>query len=361
MEATDVEDICLYCNDAGAEFIEARVQAPLNHVLLEPITEQLKHLMPGAGDATAGARPGAALVAVKITFFDCGGIAIGVCVSHMLADLASAMTFLNAWAASCKGEAEVPRFTLDLADYFPPREFPDSPAHLRKLTSNEKKIVTKRFVFNKEKLEALKQAAASPSGSNVKNPTRVEVVSAFIWKHFIDVAKSENPETKRTFAASHAVNLRGRTSPPLVLENVFGNCFMSTTALSDASNAAFHDLVSKLRSAIKKVNDDYIRKAKTGDSYLNDVSKLVSPIMNGELELCAFSSWCRYPVYEVDYGWGNPISFCTSFAPMKNTVILVNSRSGDGIEALIAMPQHNVPVLETQIRLLSCTPTQINS
>ncbi|KAL0296675.1 UNVERIFIED_CONTAM: Stemmadenine O-acetyltransferase [Sesamum radiatum] len=151
----DVEDRAVVdCNDAGAEFIEARVQAPLNHVLLEPITEQLKHLIPGAGDATAGARPGAALVAVKITFFDCGGIAIGVCVSHMLADLASAMTFLNAWAASCKGEAEVPRFTLDLADYFPPREFPDSPAHLRKLTSNEKKIVTKRFVFNKEKLEA---------------------------------------------------------------------------------------------------------------------------------------------------------------------------------------------------------------
>ncbi|KAL0326946.1 UNVERIFIED_CONTAM: Stemmadenine O-acetyltransferase [Sesamum angustifolium] len=121
---------------------------------------------------------------------------------------------------------------------------------------------------------------------------------------------------------------------------------MSTTALSDASNAAFHDLVSKLRSAIKKVNDDYIREAKTGDSYLNDVSKLVSPIMNGELELCAFSSWCRYPVYEVDYGWGNPISFCTSFAPMKNTVILVNSRSGDGIEALIAMPNTTYPSLK---------------
>ncbi|KAL0296676.1 UNVERIFIED_CONTAM: Stemmadenine O-acetyltransferase [Sesamum radiatum] len=158
-----------------------------------------------------------------------GGIAIGVCVSHMLADLASAMTFLNAWAASCKGEAEVPRFTLDLADYFPPREFPDSPAHLRKLTSNEKKIVTKRFVFNKEKLEALKQAAASPSGSNVKNPTRVEVVSAFIWKHFIDVAKSENPETKRTFAASLAVNLREEQVP-----SCFGECFRQLLYVNDS-------------------------------------------------------------------------------------------------------------------------------
>ncbi|KAL0446825.1 UNVERIFIED_CONTAM: Stemmadenine O-acetyltransferase [Sesamum latifolium] len=136
---------------------------------------------------------------------------------------------------------------------------------------------------------------------------------------------------------------------------------MSTTTLSDSSNAEFHDLVAKLRRAIKKVNEDYITTAKTGDGYLNDLYKLVSPIMNGELELCAFSSWCRYPVYEVDYGWGNPISFCTSFAPLKNTIILVNTRSGDGIEALVTMPRHNLEILETQFKLLSSTRTQVIS
>ncbi|KAL0456523.1 UNVERIFIED_CONTAM: Vinorine synthase, partial [Sesamum latifolium] len=206
------------CNDAGAEFIEARARTQLNDALQEPINEQLKHL---TADSSAGAFPGAALVTVKVTFFDCGGIAIGVCVSHKVADT-SMMSFLNAWASSCRGEAhEFPGLNLDLANYFPALEFPDTHS-LRKLTSNEKNIVTKRFVFDKEKLEALKQAATSPSGSNVKNPTRVEVVSAFIWKHFIDVAKSENPEAKKTFIASHIVNLRGRTSPPLVFENIFG-------------------------------------------------------------------------------------------------------------------------------------------
>ncbi|KAL0456524.1 UNVERIFIED_CONTAM: Stemmadenine O-acetyltransferase [Sesamum latifolium] len=185
------------CNDAGAEFIEARARTQLNDALQEPINEQLKHL---TADSSAGAFPGAALVTVKVTFFDCGGIAIGVCVSH------KTWNFL----------------TL-----------------MRKLTSNEKNIVTKRFVFDKEKLEALKQAATSPSGSNVKNPTRVEVVSAFIWKHFIDVAKSENPEAKKTFIASHIVNLRGRTSPPLVFENIFGNCFLSMPAFSILATESF--------------------------------------------------------------------------------------------------------------------------
>ncbi|KAL0456515.1 UNVERIFIED_CONTAM: Stemmadenine O-acetyltransferase, partial [Sesamum latifolium] len=346
------------CNDAGAEFIEARARTQLNDALKEPINEQVKHL---TAYSSAGALPGAALVAVKVTFFACGGIAIGVCVSHKLADCTSIMSFLNAWAASCRGEAhEFPGLNLDLANYFPAREFPDTHS-LRELMSDEKNIVTKRFLFDKEKLEALKQAATSPSGSNVKNPTRVEVVSAFIWKHFIDVAKSKNPEAKKTFVASHVVNLRGRTSPPLVLENIFGNCYMPTTAFSSTSDGEFHDLVTQLRSAIKKVNEYYISKAKSGESYLNDRLKIVSLFMNGELEFCAFSSWCRYLVYEVDYGWGKPVSFCTSFTPRKNATYLLNSRSGDGIEALITMPQDEVEILESKIKLLSRNPTQINS
>ncbi|KAK4424816.1 Vinorine synthase [Sesamum alatum] len=338
------------CNDAGVEFIEARVQAQLNDALQEPIIEHL------TADATAGA-----LVAVKVTFFDCGGITIGVCVSHKLADCTSVMTFLNEWAASCRGEAEFPRFSLDLANYFPAREFPESPFLEKQLTSNEKKIVTKRFVFDKEKLEALKQAASSPSGSTVEDPTTVEVVSAFIWKHFIDVIKSENPEVKKTFAASHAVSLRGRTSPSLVFDNIFGNCYMTTIAYSNTTNGEFHDLVTQLRSTIKKVNEDYIAKAQTGDNYLDDLSKLVSLIMNGELELCSFTSWCRYPVYEVDFGWVKPISFRLPSGPVKNTVVLMNSRSGDGIEALITMHKDNVEIFENQIKLLSCTATQIDS
>ncbi|KAL0387763.1 UNVERIFIED_CONTAM: (13S,14R)-1,13-dihydroxy-N-methylcanadine 13-O-acetyltransferase AT1 [Sesamum radiatum] len=101
------------CDDAGAEFIEARVQAQLNDALQEPISEQLKHL---TADAAAGTLPGAALVAVQVTYFDSGGIALGACVSHKLADGTSIMTFLNA----CRGEAEFPQFSLDLANYFPP-------------------------------------------------------------------------------------------------------------------------------------------------------------------------------------------------------------------------------------------------
>ncbi|KAL2230543.1 vinorine synthase-like [Sesamum indicum] len=336
------------CNDAGAEFIEARVQAQLKDALQEPIIQQLKYL---PADATAGSLLGVALIVVKITFFDCGGIAVGVCVSHKLADCVSIMAFMNAWAASCRGEAEFSQLvSFDLVTYFPSRDFPGSDSNLP-FPSSKENLVTKRFVFDKEKLAALKEAATSPS---VKDPTRVEVVSAFIWKHFIDVAKFENPVGKRTFLASHPVNLRPRTSPHLHLENIFGNCIMPAMATSNLEDVEdFHELVSRLRSGFRRIDRDYIGEAQNGDSYLNDIMNLNCLLVEGGLEIYSCSSWCGFAVYEIDYGWGKPVSFCTSSLPLRNSSILVKSRSGDGVEAFVTLPEDNVEILESQIKLLN--------
>lgn len=341
------------CCDAGVEFIEARSHARLMDVVQEPNNEDLKQYVP-VDSTTNEAR---SLLVLQITFFVCGGVAVGLCFSHRVADCTSATAFVGAWAATCRGETEFSRFSFDLASYFPTRDFPASDPGV--FLMSDENYVTKRFVFDKEKLTALKEAATSPS---VKDPTRVEVVSAFIWKHFMEVAKTRNPaEAKQTFAAVHAVNLRARKSPPELLQNVFGNCFMTAFAFSDANVTfdqykgveEFDDLVSKLRSAIKKISDDYITKEQSGDSYLNDFYKLLSRMMTGESEWCSFSSWCRFPVYEVDYGWGNPIWFCTTAFPLKNTIILVDSRCGEGIEAWVNMNRDNLEMLENQIKLIS--------
>ncbi|KAG8367240.1 hypothetical protein BUALT_Bualt16G0052000 [Buddleja alternifolia] len=290
-----------------------------------------------------------ALVFVQITFFNCGGITIVVSMSHQIADFASQIGFINAWAATCKGKFEFPRFSFDLANYFPPKDFPSSNM-FSSLMSNEM-FDTKLLVFDKEKLAALKNAAISSSGWIVNNPTSVEVVSAFIWKHFIESAKSKSSGSKKTFAATQGVNLRPRTSQPHLLKNVFGNCIMIPNAFSN-DKSELHDLVSEFRRAIKTINGEYIEKAQSGDTYLNDLSSLLPLLMNGELEWCGFSSWCRFPVYDVDYGWGNPMWFCTTALPFSNCVALVTSRCGDGIEAWLSMSPDNIKILQTQMKLL---------
>ncbi|XP_027121794.1 stemmadenine O-acetyltransferase-like [Coffea arabica] len=201
-------------------------------------------------------------------------------------------------------------------------------------------MVTKRLVFNKEKLAALKELTSSAAMGSL--------------------AKADN--TKQTFAAYHTVNLRTRMSLP-AFDHLcaFGNLFVTTSALlvSD-KNQELHDLVWHLRTAFTKVNDEFIKNVQSGMPYLNTLSNEMKPLFEEDMGSCCFSSWCGFPVYEVDYGWGKPVVVCTSAVPMNNVVILMSTRCGDGIEAWINMLEDEIAILPEEIlslatdHLLSC-------
>ncbi|KAL0375588.1 UNVERIFIED_CONTAM: Stemmadenine O-acetyltransferase [Sesamum calycinum] len=297
LAGTIEDDFVVDCCDAGVEFIEARLNAQLMDVIQEPYVQDEKQYLPLVLTGYVGC-----VVA--------DGVAVGLCFSH----------------------------------------------------KPEEKQATKRFVFDNKKLAALKQVAAS---LDLKNPSRVEVVSVFFWKHLMEAAKSRNQEDKKTFAAFQAVNLRARKIPPQLLQNVFGNCFMVPFAISKSTECRdveeFHDLTTKLRSAIRSINEEYIQKSQGGNSYLNDLFSLSPLLLKGELDWCVFSSWCGFPVYEVDYGWGNPVWVCSSGWPLKNFTVLMSSRCGDGIEAWVSTSQENIEMLETQIDLIPAATLPINS
>ncbi|KAL0307402.1 UNVERIFIED_CONTAM: Stemmadenine O-acetyltransferase [Sesamum angustifolium] len=110
------------CNDAGAEYVEAWFNnVQLSDVIEKSGTEELKQYVPvepcGGGDVP---------LAVQVSFFSCGGTAIGLCLSHRVADAMSLVTFINAWAAACRGETKtiaLTQPTFSLASRFPPADF----------------------------------------------------------------------------------------------------------------------------------------------------------------------------------------------------------------------------------------------
>ncbi|CAK9141166.1 unnamed protein product [Ilex paraguariensis] len=109
---------------------------------------------------------------------------------------------------------------------------------------SKEKIVTRRFVFDKSKLETLKKSACSATESTVKDPTRVEAVSTFIWSHFMEVVNAKaKMDSKKLFAAVHVVNLRPKMNPPLS-DHAFGNLWRFSLAVSKPEeNKDYHDLV----------------------------------------------------------------------------------------------------------------------
>ncbi|KAH6827697.1 hypothetical protein C2S53_018431 [Perilla frutescens var. hirtella] len=327
------------CNDRGAEFVEARVHAPLAQIIQNPKMEELKQLVPV--DTSSSYNDIGFQVLVKTSYFDCGGISVAVCLSHKLGDAASFVTFMNAWASTCRGESSrIINPSFDLALRFPPR---DPSASGLNVGFTKEKIRTKRVVFDSKKIEKLRQEAAAASAS-VKDPTKVEAVTALIWRSFIEANKAAMPPATGTspFGASHAVNMRPRTVPPIP-DHTFGNCFAFAYAVVSPEDD--DDDVCKLRAAIRAVDDDYINKVLNGDmlfAALDQVGEMFKP---GN---CIFTSWRRFPVYDVDFGWGKPVWVSTTPMPYANLVVLMDTPSGDGIEAWVTIKPNEANFFQLQ-------------
>ncbi|XP_009773462.2 stemmadenine O-acetyltransferase-like [Nicotiana sylvestris] len=320
------------CNDAGAEFIEAQVHGYLSQVIETPKTEEVREFLPREASEVEN---NDVLLAVQVNIFNCGGIAIGVCMSHKVGDGSSIVTFINAWAAIARGNhTGIAQPNFNMSSIFPPLDLSKS-SFKPSIGIKNDKFLSRRFVFNKEKLDAIKKSA---SGSQVKDPTRVEALSAFLWKNLIKVSKLNRDSTKM-FAAVHAVNIRSRMNPTLS-DNSFGNlCTTAPAFLSPKSEEIFgiDDLLYHLRSAIKKINSDYTEILQNGEEFLKHISKFAELFSKEEVEFYNFSSWCRFPVYEVDFGWGKPVWVCTTTFPFKNVVIFMGTKCGEGIEAWVNM------------------------
>ncbi|KAL8038277.1 hypothetical protein ABFX02_11G095600 [Erythranthe guttata] len=371
------DNFVVNCNDAGVVFVHARSGARIVDVVRESNMEEkyLKQYIPCSDRYRSTSISNRPLLLVQVTCFDCGGIAVGVSFLHKMADLASVMAFMGAWAGACREEGvdEVSRVSFNLADFFPAKDFLGS--NDSRFPVSDENFVTKRFVFDKETLRALKEAAINPSGSTtVNNPTRIELVSSFIWKHIIDFSKLKSG-AKRSIVvgASHAANLRPRKN---ILDNMFGNCIILSSAFSDTTSAnanELQELVGKLRRCIRRIDDDYITESQSGDRALNDLQELVTQLITSTkvedeedeqgllFEWCCFTSWCRFPLYEVDYGWGRPLSVCTTALPLKNLIVLMNTKCGEGIEAWANLNKDNLNLLETKIQLISITNNNYNN
>nr|GMD31990.1 vinorine synthase-like [Ipomoea batatas] len=328
------------CSDEGALWVEARVHGFLKDVVENPLMEELEKFLPVEPYNGDGSE---LMVGVQINYFVDGGIAVGVCMSHKIADGLSLVNFVNAWGVTAReGDADgisPPNFGL-VTSLFPPTTM-DLPGSRISPTlgMTREKIVTRRVVFDKENLAALKKSAAAES-SGVGDPTRVEALSAFLWKHFRE-SSTKNPQhaaVKKTFSAAHAVNLRARMNPPLP-DATFGNLWSLATTVTPADEATQDDLIFQLRTSIRQINAEALQNGKGHSEHLRKWHEI---FCKGNVEFCKFSSWCRFPIYEVDFGWGRPVWACTATLPYKNAIIMMSTKRGDGIEAWINMGEDDI-------------------
>ncbi|XP_061360668.1 stemmadenine O-acetyltransferase-like [Gastrolobium bilobum] len=337
------------CNDVGVLYVESKVPTKLSNILKNPQVHEIIELFPFDPYNPLillddHSKKPASNMAVQVNEFSCGGIGIGVCFSHKIADGSTAASFLNAWAATSRGQhgnniLEQPQIE-SASLLFPPRNIN---MDITRGMTGHKNIVTRRFIFNDTNLSRLREKLGC------FNPTRVEAVTALIWKSATEAARASSS------MVSHAVNIRSRMASPLS-KNLLGNLWQQAASpvMEMERVKGLHDLAEIVRKTIRKVDADYVSKLQGHELPKVIESLHEARIMVSEkgISCYSFSSWIRFDFYEADFGWGKPTWVCTIGVPIKNVVILMATKNGDGIEAWVTLTEHDMVEFERNPELL---------
>ncbi|KAI3850698.1 hypothetical protein MKW98_030758 [Papaver atlanticum] len=350
-----------------------------------------------------------ALLKIQVNVFDCGGMVICLSYSHKIVDASSFANFVKDWATIARAGSDTHDDELKVAavdkpcyifsSIFPPTSFSDQEekdtAEVQ-IVPDRIGILTKRFVFKNSSIATLKKKCIHVNSNNGSDqvdrqkhnkqqmPTRFEALTSFIWMCFMDVdlrfkvkqiddavipVNAACDPKQVQYVACFAINLRTRTIPPLP-DNTFGN--MTDTAMVEVSrnltgNNGFHDQrqyysesVSKIKDSIKLVDNEHVKAMKSNFAISCNHMKLHQMLKEGTSNddhktFLMFSSWCRFPIYEADFGWGKPSWASISKLLYKNCVMFIDTSSGDGIEAWVSLKEEDMVEFELHEELLALT------
>ncbi|PON37059.1 Transferase [Parasponia andersonii] len=304
----------LLCNNGGVDFVVASADIELS---------ELDLYNPGAsveGKLVPAKKRG--VLAVQATELKCGGIVVACTFDHRIADAYSANMFLISWAhmAQSKPFSLLPSFRRSLLNPRHPAgrhvdsSLDDMYAPITALppptVGESDHLVSRIYHVKAERLEEL-QALAGSNGRH-KWPTKLESFSAFLWKMVAKCAASDGPE--KVCKMGVVVDGRRRLSRAAeAMDSYFGNVLSIPFG-----GKRVEELAEKPLSWVAGEVHEFLEVAVTEEHFLGlidwveahrPVPGLAKIYCRGSEAGPAFvvSSGQRFPVSEIDFGWGKPV------------------------------------------------------
>ncbi|KAM7505192.1 hypothetical protein LguiB_004096 [Lonicera macranthoides] len=361
-------DYTIDCNDKGVLFSTARVRCQLRDVLKEMKIEEFhKFVVPYPPTCQEYSLPedGPTLIGVQLNVFDCGGLALSMFISHLICDVVTLTSFMKCWSGITRESANQVVYPIfSAAEPFLQGEEALLPADdtsyviERSLLRSEGYAVIRRFVFDGHTIKSLQDKARS---EHVPNPTRVEAVSMFIWKHCM-AASVVASGTHQPSVLSFLVDLRRRMVPPLS-EYLLGNIVWKIMTCSQTQDEIDVDgLVTLFRAAMEENREVTVPKIQNNGgqvAVLNYFEELKEMCRDTNLILYNISSWCRIGLNEVDFGWGKRVWVSQVGAKYlglncaNSAMLLDGDAAGDNIELWLILDHREMAVLETDPEFLA--------
>ncbi|KAK3185106.1 hypothetical protein Dsin_032392 [Dipteronia sinensis] len=351
------EKLIVDCNDEGIEYVEASVDGQLSQILRGVEAKELNQFVPDEVEESATSP----LLAIQVSVFNCGGLAIGLRFSHRIMDAFTLFLFVNGWAKTCKvgivNGVISPNF--DSGILFPTRDHVSE----QKVPTSSKtrpKVVTKRFVFDAKAILKLK---ADQALSCCGQFSVVELMIALIWMAQIDAARARNGRL-RTSLLLVPMNLRGKTFEKIP-ENCCGNLFTLITGRFPADDESkimgLNDFINLVKGTIRKSMVEYAKPMKDEDEFFTKVisipgREIIEEFTKGNGDRRPFTSWRNLDMYDVDFGLGKPAWVSVAERPYSG-VFLMDRKGGDGIEAWVTMDEQEMPFFQQDSHIANFSST----
>ncbi|KAK1430724.1 hypothetical protein QVD17_13674 [Tagetes erecta] len=325
------------CNDQGVEFWEASIDSRLDDFIFKKEQDKtLDQLIPNGCIGKTSPN----MLEVQLNHFTCGGVAVTVSASHKIADAFTVLNLCNHWATLTHGGSSNinPSFlNLSLSNFQMP-EFKFMEAYKVEYASNI-------FVFPNSKLNKLKKKI-NDMGTNPVDATRVESLTSLIYKCAVGAATAKSGSLHPSNLCQ-AVNLRNKISiqlPKLMAGNLSLMVYPKT---GDSGQIELNRMIKNLRKEIMGLQE--VTDVKGIGELL---AKSVTMFTNGR-PTYMFTSMCRLPFYQVDFGWGVPVRVVLRTVNPGNYIMLMDTPSGDGIEATVQLEKDEMAIFENDQELLA--------
>ncbi|KAK1289351.1 Shikimate O-hydroxycinnamoyltransferase [Acorus calamus] len=328
------------CDGQGVLFVEADTDSTIDDFGDFTPTMELKRLIPTVDySQDISSFP---LLVLQVTHFKCGGASLGVGMQHHVADGFSGLHFVNSWSDIARGlDVGVPPFidrTLLRArdpprPAFPHIEYQPAPALKSTETATPPTeppppTTVSVFKITRTHIDLLKAKSRSGSGPG-PNYSSYELLSGHIWRCTCKArGLPADQETKLYIATDGRSRLRPGLPP-----GYFGNVIFTATPITEAGELESGPVTvgaGKVRAALARMDDEYLRSALDYLEMQPDLSKLVRGAHTFRCPNLGITSWVRLPIHDADFGWGRPIFMGPGGIAYEGLAFLLPSPSGDG-------------------------------
>ncbi|KAL8105004.1 hypothetical protein AgCh_028968 [Apium graveolens] len=327
----------------------------ISNLLKNSLSKTLSQYYPFAGRLSSSGSyvecndEGIQFVEAKLNYFSCGGIAIAVSLSHRVADALTFLSFIRYWA----------RLSRDTNDQEKLVHFRPCFVHEMQLTQSsyddlsvnevlvrKKHWITTEMVFPNSKIAKpraeLEVQDKLDGVKNYQNYTRNELVTALLYRGAVLSATEPNSGAYTKSVLLQTVNMRPLIDPPLP-ETSVGNLITHNHIPTNTMNEI------KLNTLVGQ-----IRKGKMQLRGSKSIVRKETRPLSVNYKPYYFSSICNFPLHdEMDFGWRRPVKAAVVDAPFVDCTFLMDTPSGDGINAIVALKEEDMKNLLVDKELLA--------